>query len=143
MKQTYTLIKLTFLLFLTIPLTHANTITVSTNGIKYINSGIGEEEVNALKKTKNDFNLHLIFSAGESGEAITNVDVNIYDSQNQLVFKLNNALPRLNINLPSNAYAVVAHYQGQKQSHLFTLNETNAKKIILNWKDLGSENVAE
>jgi len=143
MKLFHPLIGLAFMLsFFTITALAATT-QYSPTGIAYISGGIGDEEVAALKRHQQAFNLHLLFSKGEVGEAVTNVNVSIYDTEGQLVFRLHESLPRLNIQLPPQRYAIVASLQGEKQSHLLTLEAGETKRVILNWKDESTESEAE
>ncbi len=123
------------LLSLSANLTLAAPAQQTPQGIRYMAGGIGDEEVALLKQHQKAFNLHLLFSKGESGEAVPNVNVSIYNMEGKLVFRLLETLPRLNIQLPTGRYAIVASLLGEKQSHRFTLKEEETKRVILNWKD--------
>ncbi len=137
MKSLMAFVWLTLLLTLTTNLAFGTDIKHSSKGFAYITGGIGDEETDLLKQSQNQFNLHLLFSIGD-GEAATNVDVRIFDSNNQLIFRLLGALPRLNIRLPADSYGIVATLDGEKQSSRFTLEENRTKRVILNWKDADS-----
>jgi hypothetical protein len=86
----------------------------SSKGFAYMTGGISEEETDLLKQSQKQFNLHLVFSIGD-GEASTNVDVRIFDSTNQLIYRLLGASPRLNIRLPADRYSIVATLNGEKK----------------------------
>jgi len=133
MKSLLAFVGLTLLLTLTTNLASAADIKHSSKGFAYMTGGIGEEETTSLKQSQKQFNLHLLFSIGD-GEAATDVDVRIFDSNNQLIFRLLGASPRLNIRLPADSYSIVATFNGEKQSHHFTLEENEAKRVILNWQ---------
>jgi hypothetical protein len=138
MKRLLALLGLTLLFSLTTNLAFATDIRHSSKGFAYMTGGIGEEETASLKQNQKLFNLHLVFSIGDC-EAATNVDVRIFDHNDQLIYRLLGASPRLNIRLPADSYSVVATLDGEKQSHHFTLEENEAKRIILNWKEIDSE----
>lgn len=137
MKRILSLIGLTLLFSLATNLAFATEIKHSSKGFAYMTGGIGEEETVALKQNQKQFNLHLVFSIGD-GEVATNVDVRIFDHDNQLIFRLLGASPRLNIRLPANHYGIVATLNGENQSHQFDLEDDKAKRIILNWKEPGA-----
>jgi hypothetical protein len=134
MKRLLAFVWLTLLLILTANLVSAAEIKHSSKGFAYVTGGIGDEETTSLQQSQKQFNLHLLFSIGD-GEAATNVDVRIFDSKNQLIFRLLGASPRLNIRLPADTYGIVATLDGEKQSSRFTLEKNGTKRIILNWKD--------
>jgi hypothetical protein len=136
MKRLLTFAGLTLVFSLTTNLASAADIKHSSKGFAYMTGGIGEEETAALKQNQKQFNLHLIFSTGNGGEAATNVDVRIFDNNDQLIFRLLGASPRLNIRLPANHYGIVATLNGENQSHEFSLEDNEAKRIILNWKEV-------
>lgn len=113
----------------------------SAQGVKYITGGISEEEVAALKPYIKKFNLRLIFSEGTSGRSATPVNVNIYDLDSKLVFRVAGAQPQLLVDLPAGTYTVLASYNGEKLRHKFELGTDEFKKIILNWKNLVDEDM--
>jgi hypothetical protein len=123
----------------------ADTVSVqqSEQGISYITGGISEDEADALKRYVKQFNLRVIFSEGASGRSITDVNVSIYNTQGQLVFSVNEAQPQLMLNLPNGTYTIGALYNGDKQSHKFTISSDKQKKIILNWKNVTDEDAME
>jgi hypothetical protein len=113
----------------------------SPQGVKYITGGISEDEVTALKPYIKKFNLRLIFSEGTSGRSATPVNVNIYDLDSTLVFRVAGAQPQLLVDLPAGTYTVLASYNGEKLRHKFELGTDEFKKIILNWKNLVDEDM--
>ena len=86
----------------------------SAQGVKYMTGGISEDEVIALKPYIKKFNLRLIFSEGTSGRSATPVNVNIYDLDSKLVFRVAGAQPQLLVDLPAGTYTVLASYNGEK-----------------------------
>jgi hypothetical protein len=104
------------------------------HGVDYVTGGIGSEEVEALEAFKKQFALYFLFSEGKIGRLVDGVDITIVDAKKQTVFSLNQAAPRLLLNLPNGKYTVIASYQGNSQR--YTLNNTKKhQRIILNWKN--------
>lgn len=111
----------------------------SAQGIPYITGGISADEVDAIRPYLSQFNLRVIFSEGTSGRFITDVNVNLYDTEGKLVFRLVGAQPQLLVNIPAGTYTILASYNGDKQRHKFSVSSDEHKKIILNWKNLVEE----
>ncbi len=115
----------------------------SAQGIPYITGGISADEVDAIRPYLSQFNLRVIFSEGTSGRFITDVNVNLYDTEGKLVFRLVGAQPQLLVNIPAGTYTILASYNGDKQRHKFSVSSDERKKIILNWKNLVEEDAVE
>ena len=113
----------------------------SAQGVQFITGGISEDEVIALKPYIKKFNLHLVFSEGASGRSATPVNVNIYDLESKLVFRVAGAQPQLLVDFPAGIYTILASYNGEKLRHKFELATVEHKKIILNWKNLVDEDM--
>ncbi|PPD56752.1 MAG: hypothetical protein CTY10_02600, partial [Methylotenera sp.] len=107
----------------------------SPTGIAYLSGGIGEEEVLAMRAQAKKFTLNLLFSEGTSGRWVTNVNVNIYNEQDERVFRIVGSKPMLYVNLPAGNYLILANNSGQKLRHKVSLEDNANKKVILNWKD--------
>lgn len=132
---------LTFCLKSQITFADALVVKKSAQGVRYITGGISEDEVSELKPYIKKFNLRLIFSEGTSGRSATPVNVNVYDLESNLVFRLAGAQPQLLVDLPAGTYTVLASYNGEKLRYKFELGTDEFKKIILNWKNLVDEDM--
>ncbi|HAF02105.1 MAG TPA: hypothetical protein DCO68_04635 [Methylophilaceae bacterium] len=146
MKLIAPLFSLTALIFLVLVnscLADNLAIKKSTQGIAYVTGGISDDEVEALRPYTKKFSLHLVFSEGVSGRSITDIDVNIYNTDSKLVFKTIKAQPQLFVDLPAGTYTIVAKYNENKQRYKFELAANEHKKIILNWKNLTDEDAAD
>lgn len=132
-----------FIFCLSMQIAFADTLPMkkSPQGVNYMTGGISEEEVVALKPYIKKFNLRLVFSEGTSGRSATPVNVNIYDLDSKLVFRVAGAQPQLLVDLPAGTYTVLASYNGEKLRHKFELGTDEFKKIILNWKNLVDEDM--
>lgn len=114
----------------------------SPTGIAYLSGGIGEEEVLAMRAQAKKFTLNLLFSEGTSGRWVTNVNVNIYNEQEERVFRVVGSKPMLYVNLPAGNYLILANNNGQKLRHKVSLEDNANKKVILNWKDTVEEDLS-
>lgn len=108
-------------------------IMTDARGQRYVTGGIGSEEVEALQAYKKQFNLYFVFTEGKIGRVIDDVNLSILDGQNQLVFAIKHANPRLLLQLPAGRYQAVANYQGQKLRQWITAEDKRHQRIILNW----------
>lgn len=114
----------------------------SPTGIAYLSGGIGEEEVLTMRAQAKKFTLNLLFSEGTSGRSVTNVNVNIYNEQDERVFRIVGSKPMLYVNLPAGTYLILANNNGQKLRHKVSLEDNANKKLILNWKDAVEEDLS-
>lgn len=105
------------------------------NGIQYMTGGIGEEDKFDMRPYAKKFTLNLLFSQGVAGEYITDTNVNIYNEQSELVFRIKGAKPMLYVNLPAGIYTILASNHGERLRHKITIEENKNQKVILNWKD--------
>ena len=110
-------------------------ILASNDSIKFMTGGVGHDEVLSMRPHAKNFTLNLLFSEGVAGQAVTDVNVNIYDENTKLVFRIRGAKPLLYVNLPDGAYTVVAIYNGVKLRHKLTTSTGVNQKVILNWKN--------
>ena len=105
------------------------------SGLSYMTGGIGEEDAAIMHANAKNFTLNLVFSEGNSGQSVTDVNVNIYNEQSETVFRIVGSKPILYLNLPAGTYTIIANNNGQKLRHKFTVEENVNQRIILNWKD--------
>jgi len=107
----------------------------SQSRIRFMSGGIGHDEVLEMRPFAKKYTLNLLFSEGEEGTAVTGLNIDIYNEQNEQVFKLKGAKPVLYVNLPVGNYTVLANNNGSKLRHKFSIEDNTTQKIILNWKD--------
>lgn len=107
----------------------------SANGIQYMTGGVGHDEVLAMRPYAKNFSLNLMFSEGQAGQAVTDINVNIYDENAKLIFRVKAAKPLLYVNLPVGTYTILANHQGNKLRHKINMIKNKSIKVILNWKN--------
>ncbi|HSI25068.1 MAG TPA: hypothetical protein VK952_05555 [Methylotenera sp.] len=115
----------------------------SPTGITYMTGGIGEEEVAVMKPQAKKFTLNLLFSEGMVGRWVTDINVNIYDEASKLVFRIVGAKNVLYVNMPAGTYTILANNNGNKLRHKVTLEANTNQKVVLNWKDLGNNQIVD
>jgi hypothetical protein len=112
-------------------------------GIAFMTGGIGEEEVAVMKPQAKKFTLNLLFSEGAVGRWVTDINVNIYDEASKLVFRIVGAKNVLYVNMPAGTYTILASNNGNKLRHKVTLESGVNQKVVLNWKDLGNNQIVD
>lgn len=110
-------------------------IRISAGGLNYMSGGIGHDEVLEMRPFAKKFTLNLLFSEGATGRSVTDVNVNIYNEQDEMVFRVRGSKPVLYINLPAGTYTILANNNGSKLRHKLSIEENTNQKVILNWKD--------
>ncbi len=116
-------------------------VRTSAHGYAFVTAGIGEEEVDTMKRQAKNFTLNLLFSEGTVGRWATDVNVNIYDEASNLVFRIVGAKPVLYVNLPAGTYTILANNNGNKLREKITLEGATNKKVVLNWKEFVDEDM--
>lgn len=109
------------------------------NKVRFMSGGIGHDEVVEMRKTAKRYTLNVLFSEGKVGRAVVGHNVDIYNEQNEQVFRLKNAKPVLYVNLPTGNYMILVNYEGIKLRHKFSIEDNATQKFILNWKDAVEE----
>ena len=110
-------------------------IRISAGGFNYMTGGIGHDEVLEMRPYAKRFTLNLLFSEGAIGRSATDINVNIYNEQDKMVFRVRGAKPVLYVNLPAGTYTILASNNGVKLRHKLSIEENTNQKVILNWKD--------
>lgn len=110
-------------------------VLTSPDGIAFMTGGVGHEDVLTMRQHAKNFSLNLLFSEGAAGQALTDVNVNIYDENSTLVFRLKGSKPLLYVNLPTGTYTILANNNGAKLRHKINITEDSHQKVILNWKN--------
>lgn len=110
----------------------------STLGVTYINGGVGYDEAKEMETKATEYPLWLLFSEGECGRSISNVDVQITKGK-EVVFALTHAGPQVLVDLPKGDYKVTGTHMHKQQGARFSLNGKGNKKVVLNWKNCVEE----
>ncbi len=111
----------------------------TSNGITYINGGVGYEEAKWLDATAKEYPLRLVFSEGQCGRALSDVNVQIINQTKTTVFALEDAGPQILVDLPKGQYKVEAIYKDAAQGARFQVSDGTHKKVVLHWKNCVEE----
>jgi hypothetical protein len=107
----------------------------TSNGVRYMNGGVGVGERDAMRGAGRDFGLHLSFSEATSGHYVAGVDLSIADAHGGTVFTLPNAGPWVYVDLPPGSYRVTADYQGRTQTQRVSVGDGGpAATAYLRWQ---------
>jgi hypothetical protein len=113
--------------------------TISPAHSEILTGGIGEDFAAIAAHTK-EYPLRIAFSEGHGGAYVTDVTLNIYDKQKNLVLVKEGVGPIALVNLPDGEYKVIATYQGQKRSQITAIKKGEHKRLYFNWAGTDDSN---
>jgi len=108
----------------------------NSNGISYINGGVGDEEVAELKSKEQDFNVHVLVSAPQ-GEFISDVTLTVTDSKGQSLLTVNDAGPYFYAQLLPGTYMLQGTAGGEKKNISIKVPKSGAIKKQLSFGEAG------
>ncbi|HYT96531.1 MAG TPA: carboxypeptidase regulatory-like domain-containing protein [Casimicrobiaceae bacterium] len=104
--------------------------------ISYVNGGIGQEEVEALRAEARVYPLELTFSRrgdGERAEFVADVHLQILDVAGQVVVDRASQGPIFLAHLPDGQYIVSAEYQGRTQTRRVAVSGARHEALSFHW----------
>lgn len=101
---------------------------------KYINGGVGDDQVSYMQSIAKQWPLHLMFSQLKANEFIVNVNLLIVDSRNTTFLELDSAEPLTYVQLPPGTYRITASHQGESQARKITLGSKYKRDVHFHWK---------
>ena len=104
--------------------------------ISYVNGGIGQEEVEALRAEARVYPLELTFSRrgdGERAEFLADVHLQILDAAGQVVVDRASQGPIFLAHLPDGQYIVSAEYQGRTQTRRVAVSGARHEAMSFHW----------
>jgi hypothetical protein len=107
---------------------------VDAGGLRYVNGGVGDEELAQLKAQKEDYNLRIMLSA-PSGAYISDVKLRLLDTTAKELLVLEDAGPYVYVKLPAGTYHLETTNPGEAtQTQTLTVPHTGAvsRHIIYN-----------
>ena len=109
----------------------------TSNGVTYINGGVGDEEVAELKAKAKEFNLQVLLNAPK-GEFISGVTLNILDSTGAQLVSISDAGPYVYARLPAGTYTLEATDVGNAVKKIkFTLKSGVTVKKQMTFGEAG------
>ncbi len=94
----------------------------TAEGRAFVSGGVSDEEQVSLHAQREQFSLWVITAAKASGAYLSDVQVKVTDSQEQVVFDAPLEGPWLMIDLPLGRYVVEARLNGETQRHITTIH---------------------
>jgi len=109
--------------------------TQTQGSVAYLNGGAGDEEVQYIKQSMNDYSMALAFARAASprAEYVANVAVTVKDGKGGTVLHVPAVGPYLLLKLPAGSYAVTATYEGQAQTRTVSAGKP-ASLVTFEWK---------
>lgn len=104
------------------------------NGITYVNGGIGQEEQDAMKAQRADYNLLLTFASKQSGAYRSDVQLDITDAKGADLVSAANTGPMFFAKLPPGTYHISAAAEGKTFKRTVKVGKA-PKEIILHWEN--------
>lgn len=101
--------------------------------VPYVSGGIGQDEVDAMRKIAGEYNVRLTFT-GKSGEYLSDVDTHIRSTDGAVAFAVVSEGPLLYVRLPRGSYRVSASYNGVLQQTAITVPANQAVVRTMTWK---------
>ncbi|MGJ7548595.1 carboxypeptidase-like regulatory domain-containing protein [Pseudomonas alloputida] len=103
------------------------------NGIRYLAGGIGQDEANAMRRTKG-YDLHVELSTGPDGKFQSGATVEIQNAQGKSLLNVQDAGPLLYVQLPPGQYKVIGQADGTTVQQQVTVNGKAPATANLNWR---------
>jgi hypothetical protein len=104
------------------------------NGVSYISGGVGQDEQNAMRALRSDYNLRLTFATKQTGAYRSDVQLDVVDAKGNSVLSVANTGPMLFARLPPGVYRISASAEGKTFKRSVKLG-TGAKEMTLHWEN--------
>jgi hypothetical protein len=101
---------------------------------KYVNGGIGDDQVSYMQSIAKNWPLHLMFSQLKANEFVAAVNLKIVGSRNTTFLQLDAAGPLTYVQLPPGVYQITASHQGDTQTRKITIGNKNKTDVHFHWK---------
>ncbi|MCK9635383.1 MAG: carboxypeptidase regulatory-like domain-containing protein [Methylobacter tundripaludum] len=101
--------------------------------VTFVSGGIGEDERNAMKTIKGDYNLNLLFAAKGSGEFAADLNVRIADAKGNVLVETVTDGPYLFARLKPGNYIVTAEKDGKVMRQKARIGNNRATSLSFYW----------
>jgi hypothetical protein len=102
-------------------------------GVMYVNGGIGNEEQEALKAMRKEYNLQLTFATKGSGEYMSNIHLSIENKSGMTLFNSKGIGPLFLIQLTPGTYQVTAKSRDMIQTKTVSVGNSGIKDLFFYW----------
>ena len=116
--------------------------------VSYLTGGIGSSEAESMREAAKDYALEIVFvqKLKEQEEFISDVKVQIQDTQKNMVLDVITEGPFLLVNLPNGKYVITAEFNSDTKQQKVNVGAKNHQKVVFWWPilerretDIGSE----
>jgi hypothetical protein len=104
------------------------------NGVSYISGGVGQDEQNAMRALRSDYNLRLTFATKQTGAYRSDVQLDIVDAKGNSVLSVTNTGPMVFAKLPPGTYRISASAEGKTFKRSLRIGG-GVKEMILHWEN--------
>lgn len=116
--------------------------------VSYLTGGIGSSEAESMREAAKDYALEIVFvqKLKEQEEFISDVKVQIQDTQKNTVLDVTTEGPFLLVNLPNGKYVITAEFNSDTKQQKVNVAAKKHQKVVFWWPilercetDIGSE----
>ncbi len=104
------------------------------NGIGYVNGGIGQDEQDAMRAMRGDYNLLLTFATRQSGAYRSDVQLDIMDAKGATLLSVPNTGPMFYARLPPGTYRISAAAEGKAFKRTVKVGGA-PREMTLHWEN--------
>jgi hypothetical protein len=122
-------------LCLALPLSAAALQPQTQGEVRFLSGGVGAEESSALKAVRDQYNLHLLFSAKDTGEYLSDIEVRIADAAGKTLVETVSEGPQLFAQLKPGRYIIDAVYGGKSLRKTVSITEKRGASLSLIWPE--------
>ena len=101
--------------------------------ISYQTGGIGQEELDLLRQNAADYNAQFSFANTADRAYLNNLQVQLFNAQNEMVFTDNQVGPLLYLQLSPGSYELKASSNEISKTQKFTIKEDAVYSSVLTW----------
>jgi hypothetical protein len=104
------------------------------NGVTYISGGVGQDEQNAMRALRADYNLLLTFATKQTGAYRSDVQLDIADAKGASVLSVANTGPMVFAKLPAGTYRISASAEGKTFRRSVKIGNA-PREMTLHWEN--------
>ena len=104
----------------------------SSEGIRYLSGGIGDDELAQIEAAKASYNVKILL-AEKSGHYISGVHLTLSSLLGDKLVDIPSAGPFVLLQVPAGTYQIEATYEGHTQQQRTTINATRPLSTVLRW----------
>ena len=104
----------------------------SSEGVRYLSGGIGEDELAQIEAAKASYNVKILL-AEKSGHYISGVHLTLSTLLGDKLVDIPSAGPFVLLQVPSGTYQIEAAYEGHAQQQRITISGTRPLSTVFRW----------